>query len=162
MRPRITFFAACLLLILLPYSYAALQVDVKKVLTPTDLQRFYGQVKAVDRSARTVTIEIPMRFVFHLRAETKISQRGGAAATFDNVKVGDGIDVVGHHGADNSWTAVTIKLERGASFGDEISASTVHGQTITGLAVGLYLAYQPPTELINRNSTSAGAPVCSS
>ena len=115
-----------------------------------DLQRFYGQIKAVDRSARTITIEMPMRFVFHIRAATKITESGGAVATFDQIKAGDGADVVARHNG-NTWTALTIKLKPGTHFPDVISVRTVRGQTVSGAAMGEFLIFQPPIEMLNRN-----------
>lgn len=121
------------------------------LLPPTDLQRFAGEVKAVDRSARTITFEMPMRFVFHVRNETKISARDGAALKFDNIKAGDGADVVARHGKDNTWAALTVKLLRGDRFPDFISARTIQGKTISGPNVGNFIRYEPPGELVNRD-----------
>lgn len=138
-------FAACFLALLAKSVEAAKPFDLKKFLEPTGLQRFDGEVKAVDTSARTVTIGMPMRFTFHANAKTKITQHG-APIPFDRIKVGDGIDVVGRHGASDKWTAVSISLEKGATYlySDEISARTMQGKPITGLAVIPLITYQPP------------------
>ena len=151
MRFRMT-FAACFLTLFASGVEAAKPVDLKKFLTPTDLQRFDGEVKVIDASARTVTIGMPMRFTFRVRDETKITEHG-RAIPFDRIKVGDGIDVVGRHGADNKWTALSIGLKKGATylFSEEISARTAQGKTITGLAVIPLIAYKPPAQKVSRN-----------
>ena len=118
---------------------------------PGDVQRFYGQVKAIDSSARTITIELGARFVVRVQKATKITLRGGAAATFDNITTGAGVDVVARRGAGNSWTALQITLERGAHFPDVISAKTVKGRTITGPEVMNLITYEPPAETVNRH-----------
>jgi hypothetical protein len=118
---------------------------------PGDLQRFYGQVTAIDRSARTITIELGSRFVLRVQATTKITVKGGAAASFDSIKLGDGVDVVARRGAGRSWAALQITVQSGAHFPDVISAKTVKGQTITGPAVGNFVTYEPPAEIVNRN-----------
>jgi hypothetical protein len=152
MRFRISFAACFLTFIAASGVEAAKPFDLKKFLAPTDLRRFYGEVKAVDSSARTVTIGMPMRFTFHVREETKITQRS-SAIPFDRIKVGDGIDVVGRHGAGDKWTALTISLVKGATFlySEEISARTVQGKTITGLAVIPLITYKPPAAQVSRN-----------
>ena len=117
---------------------------------PGDLHAFYGQVKAVDRSARTITIGLPMLFTFKVTAETQITVRRGAAAEFNAIRPGSGVQIVARRGA-NSWTAQKITLEPGATFPEEISAKTVQGKTITGPAVAEFIVYEPPTEMMNRN-----------
>ena len=119
---------------------------------PTDgLQAFYGEVKAVDRSAQTITIELGMRFVFHVTGETKIIARGGAALSLDNIKPGQGALIVARPNGAHTGIAVKITVEPGAHFPAVISARTVQGQTISGLAVFALVTYKPPTEVINRN-----------
>jgi Cu/Ag efflux protein CusF len=118
---------------------------------PGDVQRLYGQVKAIDRSARTITLELGARFVLRIQEATKITLRGGAAASFDSIKLGDGVDVVARRGAGGSWAALKITLERGARFPDVISAKTVKGRTITGPEVINLITYEPPGEIVNRN-----------
>jgi hypothetical protein len=118
---------------------------------PGDVQRFYGQVKAIDRSARTITVELGARFVLRIQEATKITLRGGAAASIDSINIGDGVDVVARRGAGSSWAALKITLERGAHFPDVISAKTANGRTITGPAVINLITYEPPAEIVNRN-----------
>jgi hypothetical protein len=117
---------------------------------PGDLHAFYGQVKEVDRAADTIAIELPMRFTFHVRAETQITVRRGGAVALDAIKPGAGAQIVARRDA-KGWTALKITLEPGATFPEEISARTVQGKTIKGLAVMEFIAYEPPAELVNRN-----------
>jgi hypothetical protein len=135
-------------------SYAAPEFKIPPsplLAKPGDVQRLYGQVKAIDRSARTITIELGARFVLRVQAATKITLRGGAAASFDSIKLGDGVDVVARRGPGSSWAALKITLARGAHFPDVISAKTVKGRTITGPAVINLITYEPPAEVVNRN-----------
>lgn len=115
-----------------------------------DLDAFYGQVKGVDRSARQIAIELPMRFTFRVPAATQITLRRGGAVGLDAIRLGAGPQIVARREA-KGWTALKIILEPGASFPDEMSARTVQGQTVKGLAVAEFIAYEPPAELVNRN-----------
>jgi hypothetical protein len=117
---------------------------------PGDLHAFYGQVKGVDRAAGTIAIELPMRFTFRVQAATQINVRRGGAVALDAVKPGAGAQIVARREA-KGWTALKITLEPGATFPEEMSARTVQGKTIKGLAVAKFIAYEPPAQLVNRN-----------
>jgi TonB family protein len=146
-------FVSCILGVSCP-TYAAPKVVIPQspLLARTgDNQRFFGQVKAIDSSARTITIELGARFVLHVPKTTKITLRGGGAATFGDITIGAGVDVVARRGTGNSWTALQITLDRAAHFPDVISAKTVKGQTITGPDVLNLIAYEPPAQTVNRN-----------
>ena len=145
MRLPITFAAVLLSLITGGF------VSAKPPSPPTDLRRFFGGIQAIDRSARTVTIEIPMRFVFHVRETTKIADHKGAPLTFDNISTGTAIDVVARRGAGNTWTALTIKVKRGEHFSEFITGKTVQGQTVTEPNLNAFIVYRPPNEPFNRN-----------
>jgi len=117
---------------------------------PGDLQAFYGQVKAIDRSAHTITLGMPMRFVFHVPASTQITIRKGGPASLDAIKPGAGVQITARRDA-KGWTALKIALALGARFPEEISARTVQGKIITGLDVASFIIYEPPGEIVNRN-----------
>ena len=117
---------------------------------PGDLHAFYGQVKAVDRAARTVTLGMPMRFTFKVSGETQIAIRRGGAVEFGAIKPGAGAQIEARREA-NGWTALKIKLQPGATFPEEMSARTLQGKTITGLEVAEFIVYEPPAQIINRN-----------
>lgn len=133
-------------------SFLSSRAVLAKNAPATDgLQAFYGEVKAVNRSDRTITIELGMRFVFRVTGETKIIARGGAALSLDNIKPGAGAIVVARRNAGHTGVAVKITVVPGAHFPSVISARTVQGQTISGLAVSALITYEPPPEVINRN-----------
>jgi hypothetical protein len=117
---------------------------------PGDLHAFYGQIKGVDRAARTITLGMPMRFVFKVPAATAIMVHRGGTVNLDAIKPGAGVQIVARRGA-KDWTAIKITLEPGATFPEEMSAKTVQGKTITGLAVANYITYEPPIQIVNRN-----------
>lgn len=145
MRPTLALAAALV-------SFLSSSSALAKYAPATDgLQAFYGEVKAISRSARTITIELGMRFVFHITDETKITARGGAPLGLDNIKPGEGALIVARRDAGNTGTAVKITVEPGAHFPAAISARTVQGQTISGIAVYPFITYKPPTEVVNRN-----------
>ncbi len=117
---------------------------------PGELQAFYGQVKAVDLAARTITLGLPLRYTFEVPAASEITVRHGGATTLDAIKPGAGARVEAVRGVKN-WTARKITLEPGATFPDEMSAKTTQGKTIVGLAVANYITYEPPVENVRRN-----------
>lgn len=126
-------------------------VSAKNAPAPDGLQAFYGEVKAVNRSERTITIEVGMRFVFRVTSETKIIARGGAPFTVDNIKPGQGALIVARRNGGQTGIAVKITVEPGAHFSPVISARTRQGKTISGLDVLALITSKPPTEVINRN-----------
>jgi hypothetical protein len=117
---------------------------------PGDLHAFYGKVNAIDRSARTITLAMPMRFVFRVPAATQITVRRGGAVGLDAIKPGAGANIVARREL-KGWMAIKITLEPGATFPEEMSARTVQGKTITGPNVANFITYEPPAELVNRN-----------
>jgi hypothetical protein len=117
---------------------------------PGDLHAFYGQVKAVDRDAHSITLGMPLRFTFKVARETQINVRRRGAVSLDSIKPGAGTQIVARREA-KGWTALKIVLEPGATFPEEMSARTAQGTTVTGLAVAEFVVYEPPAELINRN-----------
>src|SRR3712207_7386906 len=50
---------------------------------------------------------------------------------FRSIQPGAGVNIEARRTA-NGWAALKVKLERGATFPDEMSARTVEGKTITG------------------------------
>lgn len=117
---------------------------------PGDLHAFYGEVKAVNRGARTITLGMPMRFTFKVSGETQITVRGGGAVAFDGINPGAGVQIEARREA-SGWSALKIKLQPGATFPEELSVKTVQGKTITGPDAAEFVAYEPPSQLINRN-----------
>jgi len=145
MRPTL------ILAVVLASFLSSRAVSAKNAPAPDGLQAFYGEVKAVNRSDRTITIELGMRFVFHVTGETKIIARGGAPLSLDNIKPGEGALIVARRNAGHTGIAVKITVEPGAHFSPVISAKTRQGKTLSGLDVLALITYKPPTEVINRN-----------
>lgn len=124
---------------------------------PGDVQAFYGQVRAVDGSARTVTLSMPMLFTFKVSGETQIALRRGGPVPFEAIKPGAGVQIEARRTA-AGWTALKIKVERGATFPEEMSARTPQGKTVTGPMVAEFITYEPPAESFRR---STGGPYSS-
>jgi TonB family protein len=117
------------------------------------LHTFYGEVKAVDPTARTLTIGFGGKsFVFHVTDETKISA-SSRFVRFDNIKRGEGAAVVMRLDEKNRGIAVNVRIDpdpRLALFMSLLSAKTTRGETISGIAVNNLIAYQPPGYGFNR------------
>jgi TonB family protein len=143
MRPRII-LAAVLLTCLAPGFAPA------KAAPSADLHAFFGQVTAVNLATKTITIKLGKSFVFHVTGETRISSASGGAVPFEKIRLGEGALVTMRPGPGNIGIAVNILLTPGATFPADYSARTTKGETISGAAVGSYVAYQPPREDINR------------
>jgi TonB family protein len=111
------------------------------------LHTFYGEVKAIDLAARTITIKTHVRsFVFHITDETKISSPN-EHISWDKVQRGQGATVVMRLGQGGIGVAVAIRFDANASFTKHLalySARTMQGEMISGLAVNNFVAYQPP------------------
>lgn len=140
MRHRIV-LAAIVLSFVTPGSGAAAEVP------SSPLHTFYGEVKAVDLKARTLTIKTHVKtFVFHITDETKISARNGYIS-LDKVQRGQGATVVMRVGEGNIGIAVAIRFDADAAMVKSLalySARTVRGEMISGLAVNNFVVYQPP------------------
>lgn len=113
------------------------------------LHTFYGEVKAIDLAAKTITIKTHVRsFVFHITNETKISSPNGHI-TLDKVQRGQGATVVMRLGEGGVGIAVAIRFDADASLAKSLalySARTTRGEMISGLAVNNFVAYEPPAE----------------
>lgn len=101
------------------------------------LHTFYGEVKAVDLAARTITINANGKsFVFYITNETKISSFNGYI-NLAKVQRGQGATVVMRLGEGNKGIAVQIRFENDANWSKVLSlysARTVRGEMISGLA----------------------------
>jgi hypothetical protein len=117
------------------------------------LHTFYGEVKAIDLAAKTITIKTHTRtFVFHITDETKISSPNGYVR-LDKVQRGQGATVVMRLGEGNIGIAVAIRFDADASLAKSLalySARTTRGEMISGLAVNNFVAYEPPAHGFKR------------
>ena len=140
MRFRISLVAIVLSFFTITWSSA--QTD-----SSAPLHTFYGEVKAVDVKAKTITIKSHVRtFVFHITDETKISGRNGYIS-LDKVQRGQGATVVMRLAEGSIGIAVAIRFDADASFTKHLalySARTIRGEMISGLAVNNFVVYQPP------------------
>ncbi|MEY2561151.1 MAG: Gram-negative bacterial TonB protein C-terminal [Verrucomicrobiota bacterium] len=121
------------------------------------LHTFYGEVVAIDQAAKVIQLKTGnQRFLFHYNDQTKISSPNGHVR-LDRITRGTGAAVVMRVGEGNAGIAVTIRFVPDASQLQTlslISAKTVRGETIRGIAVSNFLDYQPPSE-----AWSGGAPL---
>lgn len=117
------------------------------------LHTFYGEVKAIDLKAKTLTIKANGRsFLFQITNETKISGRNGYVR-LDTVKRGDGATVVMRVGEGNKGIAVHIVFDSNPDLGKSLSlfsARTTRGEMISGVAVNNFVAYEPPAHEFKR------------
>ena len=117
------------------------------------LHTFYGEVRAVDLKAKTITLKTHTRtFVFQITDETKISSFRGYVS-WDKVRPGQGARVLMRLGEDGKGIAVQIRFDDDAGqakFLALFSARTTRGEMISGIAVSNFVAYEPPPIPINR------------
>jgi hypothetical protein len=146
MHPRIILVA--IVLSFLTLGSGSAQTD-----SSAPLHTFYGQVKAVDLKARTLTIKSNGKsFLFYVTDETKISGQN-EFARLDKVKLGDGAAVVMRLGEGNKGIAVRIRFDADASLASHLallSARTTRGEMISGIAVNNFVAYEPPAHEFRR------------
>jgi hypothetical protein len=117
--------------------------------TDTPLHTFYGEVKAVDLKAKTLTIKSGGKsFVFYVTDETKMSGEN-RFVRLDTIKRGQGAAVVMRLGEGNKGIAVNIRIDLDASFAQSLalfSARTPRGEMISGIAVFSFVVYEPPAD----------------
>lgn len=142
-----------IILAALVLSFLALGSGLAKAASSAPLHTFCGEVKAVDLAAKTITIKSGGKsLVFHVTDETKISSRN-EHIRLDTVTRGQGATVVMRLGEGNVGIAVMIRFDADASLSKYLSlfsARTTRGETISGLAVNNYVAYQPPDDGFSR------------
>src|SRR5437762_6262068 len=102
-------------------SFLTIASGPAKEVSSSPLHTFYGEVKAVDLAAKTITIKTNVRtFVFHLTDETKISSRN-EYISLDKVRRGQGATVVMRLGEGNIGIAVAIRFDADASLAKFLS-----------------------------------------
>ncbi len=121
---------------------------------------FYGRVVAIDRAAKTFTIDSGGRpLVFHYHPKTRISSFRGHV-TWDTVQPGHSASVIMRLGPNNIGIAERVRFDEHAANVDYISlirAVTVGGETVTGVAVGNYIAHEPPSDRFSRATEQSNA-----
>jgi len=120
-----------------------------KEASDSGLHTFYGEVVAIDQAAKVIQLKNGnQRFLFHYNDQTKISSANGYAR-LDRIVRGTGAAVIMRVAEGNAGIAVVIRFVRDASQLTTlalISARTVRGETITGIAVNNFVDYEPPAD----------------
>ena len=113
------------------------------------LHTFYGEVKAIDLKAKTLTLKSNGRsFLFQITDETRISSPHGYVS-WDKVRPGQGATVVMRLGEGNKGIALQVRFDADASRARYLSlysAKTVHGEIIWGIAINNYVVSEPPED----------------
>jgi TonB family protein len=124
----------------------------------SNLHTFYGEVVAIDQARKVIQIKNgKQRFLFHYNDQTKISSSSGPVR-LDKILRGTGAAVVMRVGEGNAGIAVVIRFVLDPSALNStalISAKTVHGETITGVAVSHFVDYEPPADEWSGGATLA-------
>ena len=121
-----------------------------------ELHTFYGDVKAIDLAAKTITIKSSGKsFVFQVTNETKMTSRRGPIR-LENVQRGQGAAVVMRLGQGGVGIAVSIHFDLGPSAARWQSlhgVKTTGGEIITGMAFNNYVVSKPPDEAWSTGTT---------
>lgn len=133
-----------------------------------ELHHFYGKVLSVDLPAKTFRIKTGGRtLVFHYDERTKISSFY-SHVSWDKIKPGQGAAVAMRVGENGAGLAVQVRFDFNTNADKAASVyvvRTTSGQTISGVAVGNYVAYEPPGDRVARatgfGSNSSGVFVLS-
>jgi len=142
MRPR-TIFAA------LVAGFFAVALTPAEAAPAAELHTFYGQVKAIDLSRKTITLKSQGKsYVFHVTNETKISGPRGSAS-LGAIQVWHGAAVVMRVGEDGRGIAIIIRFDPTAGSLKYLalySLTTTQGKTVSGMAFNNYVVYEPPAD----------------
>jgi hypothetical protein len=113
------------------------------------LHTFYGEVVAIDQAAKVIQLKSGnQRFLFHYNDQTRMSTTNGHVR-LDKITRGTGAAVIMRVGEGNAGIALVIRFVPDASRMETlkiISAKTVRGETITGIAVSNFVEYEPPAD----------------
>jgi TonB family protein len=113
------------------------------------LHTFYGEVVAIDQAAKVLQLKSGnQRFLFHYNDQTRISSTSGHVR-LDRIMRGTGAAVVMRVGEGNAGIALVIRFVPDASQSQPlalITAKTMRGETIKGIAVSNFVEYQPPAD----------------
>jgi len=110
------------------------------------LHTFYGEVVAIDQARKVLQIKSGnQRFLFHYNDQTRITSTSGAVR-LDRILRGTGAAVVMRVGEGNAGIALQIRFVPNANKMESlalISARTVRGENIKGIAVSNFVDYEP-------------------
>jgi TonB family protein len=117
--------------------------------TDSSLHTFYGEVVAIDQARKVLQLKSGnQRFLFHYNDQTKITSTSGPVR-LDRILRGTGAAVVMRVGEGNEGIALQIRFVPNANKDATltlISARTVRGENVKGIAVSNFVDYQPPTD----------------
>ena len=118
---------------------------------PSDrgLHTFYGEVVAIDQAKKVLQLKSGnQRFLFHYNDQTRITSTSGSVR-LDRILRGTGAAVVMRVGEGNAGIALQIRFVPDANKMETlvlISARTVRGEIIKGIAVSNFVDYEPPAD----------------
>jgi hypothetical protein len=114
-----------------------------------ELHTFFGEVKAIDLAAKTLTLKSSGKsFVFHITKETKISSFR-KYIRLEQVRPGQAARVVMRVGEGGRGIALSIRFDQDvgvASILSLYSVKTMKGQTVSGMAFEDYVVERPPAD----------------
>ena len=120
-----------------------------KETTDTGLHTLYGEVVLIDPARKIIELQTgKQRLVFHYNDQTRIVGTNGKV-DLGKITRGTGAAVVMRVGEGNVGIALVIRFIPNVNKMESlsmISARTVHGETIKGIAVSNYVEYQPPDD----------------
>ncbi|HZE13308.1 MAG TPA: energy transducer TonB [Chthoniobacterales bacterium] len=137
------------ILLALTISLLLVRAALPNETADTGLHTFYGEVVLVDPAKKVIELTTGnQRLVFHYNDQTRIVGPNGKA-DLGKITRGTGAAVVMRVGEGNAGIAMVIRfvpnINKMESLAN-ISARTVHGETIKGIAVSNYIEYQPPAD----------------
>ena len=113
------------------------------------LHTFFGEVVAIDQGAKVIQLKTGnQRFLFHYNDQTKMSSYTGHVR-LDRVLRGTGAVVIMRVGEGNVGIAMAIRFVPDASDLKTlslVSAKTIRGDTVSGIAVRNFVDYEPPPD----------------
>jgi hypothetical protein len=124
---------------------------------------FFGEVKAVDLAAKTLTIKSNGKtFVFHITTETKISSFRGHIR-LEKVSPGQAVKVVMRVGEGGKGIALSIRFDEHSGVANLLalfSVKTTQGQTVSGTAFKDYVVHMPPDDAWSGGGAYEGGRMC--
>lgn len=113
------------------------------------LHTFYGEVVAIDQAKKVLQLKSGnQRYLFHYNDQTRITSTSGPIR-LDRILRGTGAAVVMKVGEGNAGIALQIRFVPNANKHETltlISARTVRGENVKGIALSNFVDYQPPTD----------------
>jgi hypothetical protein len=155
MRPRTTL--AAFLSIFIAIGFASAKP------APSKEHIFFGEVKAIDLTARTLTLKSTGRsYVFHITDKTEISSFRGHVR-LEKVRPGQTAKVVMRVGERGIGIAVSIRFDVHPIIENLVahfSVKTIQGETVSGPAFEDYVVERPRTDAWSGGGAYQGGQMC--